>query len=161
MSKQNVTLEVERTTTAATGGAAPVVVAPTPVAPKRVPQDVEVVPKGRRRSFTAAYKRDVVKRADACQGDGDVGALLRSEGLYSSHLMTWRREVAERDLVALAPRKRGPKSKVGDGERDVVRLRHEVAQWRARAERAELVLEIEKKVSLLLRTTLPDDTVRA
>jgi transposase-like protein len=139
----------------------PPVASSAPLAAKRVAQDVEVVPKPRRRTFAVKYKREVVKKADECKGDGDIGALLRKEGLYSSQLTTWRREVEERDLVALAPRKRGPKPKATEVDRDNVRLRRELAQWRVRAERAELVLEIEKKVSLLLGQKPSDDEGRA
>ena len=151
----------ELTTTELKGGPIPPAAATSrPLAAKRVAQDVEVRPKGRRRTFTVKYKREIVKRAEACHGDGDIGALLRSEGLYSSHLTTWRREVEARERAALAPRKRGPKPKGTEADRDNVRLRREVAQWRVRAERAELVLEIEKKVSLLLGQKLPDDEGR-
>ena len=74
------------------------------------PADVEVVAKARRRAFTAEYKRRVLKEADACATPGAVGALLRREGLYSSHLVVWRRARARGELAALTSKKRGRKS---------------------------------------------------
>lgn len=120
------------------------------------PPETEVVEKARRRSFTAKYKREIVRRADACKADGAIGALLRSEGLYSSHLTVWRREVAERELSALAPKKRGPKGKAVDPqEQALATLRRQLAVANARAERAELLVEIQKKVSMILGLELP------
>ena len=85
---------------------------------KEVPkQETEVVAKAKRRTFTAKYKQETLREADAC-AKGEVGALLRREGLYSSHLTAWRREVAERELAALQPRRRGPKATLIDA-RDV------------------------------------------
>jgi transposase-like protein len=120
--------------------------------PQPVTPSSEVLPKAKRRTFTAEYKRKVLTEADACKGEpGAVGALLRREGLYSSHLTTWRRERGRAELEALAPRRRGPKPRVQD-ERDVelARLRKDVAAWQERAERAELLCDIQKKVSSLL-----------
>lgn len=120
------------------------------------PQETEVVAKAKRRSFTAEYKRDIVRRAEACKGDGDVGALLRTEGLFSSHLAAWRRDVEQRGHEALEAKKRGPKVKEQDPrEREVAALRRELAVATARAERAELLVEIQKKLSLLLGMELP------
>src|SRR5688572_17077357 len=69
--------------------------------------DPEVPEKARRRQFSAAYKLRIVREADACARDGELGALLRREGLYSSHLATWRRQRDEGSLASLAPRRRG------------------------------------------------------
>src|SRR2546427_12102033 len=71
-------------------------------------EDVQVVAKAHRRVFTAEYKRRIVKAADACATPGAVGALLRREGLYSSHLVVWRRARARGELAALMPKRRGP-----------------------------------------------------
>jgi transposase-like protein len=120
--------------------------------PTQVPPSSEVVPKAKRRTFTAEYKRRVLTEADGCKADpGAIGALLRREGLYSSHLTTWRRERERAELEALAPRRRGPKPREQD-ERDVelARLRKDVAAWQERAERAELLCDIQKKVAGLL-----------
>ena len=120
------------------------------------PQETEVVAKAKRRTFTAKYKREIVRQADACKESGEIGGLLRREGLYSSHLTVWRREVAERELAALAPKKRGPKGKpVDPREQELGTLRRQLAVANARAERAELLVEIQKKVSMILGVELP------
>ena len=120
------------------------------------PQETEVVAKAKRRMFTAKYKREIVRRADACQESGEIGALLRREGLYSSHLTSWRREVAERELAALAPKKRGPKgTPVDPRDQELAALHRENAKLQARAERAEMLVEIQKKVAMLLGVELP------
>ncbi len=119
-------------------------------------QETEVVAKATRRKFTAKYKRDVVRRADACKAPGEIGALLRREGLYSSSLTAWRRELEERDLGALAPKKRGPKSTPADPrDGEMAALRRENATLKSRAERAELLVAIQKKVSQILGIDLP------
>ena len=101
------------------------------------PQETEVVAKAKRRTFTAKYKRDIVRQADACMEPGEIGALLRREGLYSSHLTVWRREVEQRELDALAPKKRGPKTEpVDPRDQELTLLRRDVAKLTARAERA-------------------------
>ena len=120
------------------------------------PQETEVVAKAKRRSFTAKYKREIVRRADACKAPGEVGALLRREGLYSSHLTVWRRELEKQDLAALAPKKRGPKVEpIDPAVAELAMLRRENAKLQSRAERAELLVEIQKKVSLILGVELP------
>jgi len=135
------------------------VVATTPTSAEelgREPRDVQVRPRAGRRTFTAEYKRKIVREAAAC---GDIGGLLRREGLYSSHLTTWRREVELRELSALAPKKRGPRPKLTEADKELAALRRENGQLKARAERAELLVEIQKKVSALLGIPLapPDD----
>lgn len=123
-----------------------------PVAP------TEVVPKARRRTFSADYKRRILAEADACTEHGALGKLLRREGLYSSHLIDWRaaRERGELD-VAAAPVKRGPAPKVID-ERDqkIAELEREVNRLRARAERAEGLVDVQKKLAELLGRPLPE-----
>lgn len=119
-------------------------------------QETEVVAKAKRRTFTAKYKREIVRKADACKAPGEVGALLRREGLYSSLLTVWRRELEQRELAALAPKKRGPKpASVDPAAQELATLRRENAKLQARADRAELLVEIQKKVSLILGVELP------
>jgi transposase-like protein len=119
-------------------------------------QETEVVAKAKRRSFTAKYKREIVRKAEACKAPGEIGALLRREGLYSSHLTVWRRELEQRELAALAPKKRGPKGKAADPQaQELALLRRQLADANARAERAELLVEIQKKVSMILGVELP------
>jgi transposase-like protein len=119
-------------------------------------QDTEVVTKARRRSFTAEYKRSILSQAAACKKPGEVGALLRREGLYSSHLTVWRREMEQRGVAGLAPKKRGPKvTPPSPEEIENRRLRRENALLTARAERAETLVAIQKKVASLLGMELP------
>jgi transposase-like protein len=119
-------------------------------------QETEVVAKAKRRTFTAKYKRKIVREADGCTEPGEIGALLRREGLYSSHLTVWRRELAAGELSALAPKKRGPKGKQVDPQaQELAMVRRQLDVATARAERAELLVEIQKKLSLILGLDLP------
>jgi len=121
------------------------------------PQETEVSSKPRRRTFTAEYKRKILMEVAACTQPGEVGALLRREGLYSSHLTEWRRERERRELEALSPKKRGPKGKNADPrDRKIAEMERAIAKVTARAERAELLVEIQKKVASLLGIPLPD-----
>ena len=115
---------------------------------------IEVVAKATRRRFTVEYKRKIVREADACKTPGAVGALLRREGLYSSHLTTWRGARERGDLVGV-PKKRGPVPRVPD-PRDtrITELERESTRWRKRAERAEALVELQKQVAALLGTPL-------
>ncbi len=102
----------------------------------------EVTEKARRRAFTVEYKRKIVKEAEACRGPGETGALLRREGLYSSHLTTWRQA---RDRGELAPgaatKKRGPKAApVDPRDKKIAELERRIAKVKVRAERAEAAL---------------------
>ena len=82
---------------------------PAGAPPAGAAPDVEVVAKAERRRFTAEYKRRIVREADRCTKSGEIGALLRREGLYSSHLVTWRAARDRGELEGLSPKKRGPK----------------------------------------------------
>src|SRR5438128_1097711 len=115
--------------------------------------DPEVPEKARRRQFSAAYKLRIVREADACGQDGELGALLRREGLYSSHLASWRRQRDEGALASLAPRRRRrPAASAAAAE--AARLRRENEHLRRQRTAAETVIEIQKKVSTLLGLTL-------
>lgn len=118
-----------------------------PAAPPAIP-DPEVVVKPKRRQFTAEYKRRILQEADACTQSGEIGALLRREGLYSSHLNTWRQQRQRGELQGLAPAKRGRKSDPQAVE--LARLQRENAQLQAQLERAELIIDVQKKLSQLL-----------
>ena len=113
-----------------------------------VKPDPEVVPKAKRRTFSAEYKLRILAEADGCTSRGDIGALLRREGLYSSHLDKWRVQRQRGMLQALAPQKRGPK--VDMQAQEIARLRRENERLQARLERAETIIEVQKKLSLLL-----------
>ena len=117
----------------------------------------EVPEKAERRRFSMAYKLDVLRRLDACRQPGEVGALLRAEGLYSSHLVLWRRQREEAAAAGLAAVRRGRKAGVTDA-RDVriAELEKELSRVTARAERAEALVELQKKVSEILSIPLPD-----
>ena len=115
------------------------------------PEDVQVAAKPQRRSFTAEYKRRILKEADACTTPGAVGALLRREGLYSSHLVEWRRARARGELAALTPKKRGRKpTPVDPRDRKLAELERQLAQMAGRAERAEALVDAQKNLAALL-----------
>ena len=121
-------------------------------------EDVQVVAKAHRRVFTAEYKRRILKAADACATPGAVGALLRREGLYSSHLVVWRRARARGELAALMPKKRGRKpTPVDPRARRIAELERHLAQLTARAERAEALVELQKKLAVLLGRPLESE----
>jgi transposase len=115
------------------------------------PEDVQVAAKPQRRSFTAEYKRRILKEADACSTPGAVGALLRREGLYSSHLVEWRRARARGELAALTPKKRGRKPMpVDPRDRKLAEFERQLAHMTGRAERAEALVEAQKNLAALL-----------
>ena len=120
-------------------------------------QEVEVVAKAQRRRFTAAYKRQVLHDAARCTKPGEIGALLRREGLYSSHLTAWRAARARGELAGVSVPRRGPRGQAPhpDAKR-IGQLEGENRRLRARAERAEALVEVQKKLSALLQT-LDDD----
>jgi transposase len=112
--------------------------------------DPEVVTQAKRRRFTAEYKRQILAAADQAKGTGGIGALLRREGLYSSLLATWRRERDAGVLQALAPQKRGPKSKRDPLAEENLQLRRETERLIEELRKAEIVIDIQKKVATLL-----------
>jgi transposase len=119
--------------------------------------ETEVTEKAKRRGFTAEYKKKILDEADRCTKSGELGALLRREGLYSSHLAAWRQVRRERgELTGLEPRKRGPKTTPKD-ERDekIAELERANARLVADLERANTILEIQKKLAELLGVKLP------
>lgn len=119
--------------------------------------DPEVVAKPKRRTFTAEYKQDILQQAEAeATTRGGVGALLRREGLFSSHLVSWRRE---RDLgirEALTPRKRGPRSAHHPLAEENHKLRRELGQLAEKLRKAEIIIDVQKKVAALLGNPIPE-----
>ena len=116
--------------------------------------DTEVVAKPVRRRFTAEYKLRILQTADQCS-PGELGALLRREGLYSSHLSTWRRQRETGQLAGLTPKKRGPKP---DPQADeIARLRRETERLQARLHQAEAIIDAQKKLSQLFGLNLPTE----
>ena len=129
-------------------------VAPPPAAPLR--PDPEVVADARRRTFTAEYKLRILAEADAAAAHpGAIGALQRREGLYSSHLVTWRRERREGMLKGLTPHRRGPKSKRNPQEDEMQKLRRENQRLTEELRKAEIIIDVQKKVGTLLGWPLP------
>ena len=116
----------------------------------------EVVPRAKHRQFSAAYKLRIVEEADRCTERGQIGALLRREGLYSSQLSEWRQLRAKGQLEALSSQRRGRKAQ-HPSEVEVARLQRENERLRSRLEQAELIIDVQKKLSQLLGLT-PDET---
>ena len=130
------------------------IVVPQP--PSSDSPDPEVLPKAARRTFSAAEKLRILNEADACTQSGQIGALLRREGLYSSHLVKWRRLRAAGQLQALAPQPRGPKPTPPDPlAAELAQVRNENARLQARLAQAELIIDVQKKVAQLLGGSLP------
>lgn len=120
--------------------------------------ETEVSEKARRRRFSAEFKERILREAAACKAPGEIGALLRREGLYSSHLTVWRQQAERGQRAGLTPRKRGPQPRVVD-ERDrrIAELERQNAKLGRRAERAEALVELQKKVSQILGIALPTE----
>jgi len=121
---------------------------------------VEVDEKAVRRRFTAEYKIKILEEADGCQELGQLGALLRREGLYSSHLANWRRLRKKGSLASLKPKKRGRKPKPNkEATQEIERLRRENQRLAERLRQAETIIDVQKKVSEMLGIPLenPDD----
>ena len=113
--------------------------------------EVQVVAKAERRRFTAEYKLKVLREAESCKQSGEIGALLRREGLYWSNLITWRKQRERGELAGLSARKRGPKRREKNPLEERVReLERDNARLKRRAERAEGIVELQKKVSEIL-----------
>jgi transposase len=110
--------------------------------------DPQVPEKPTRRRFTAEYKQRILQEADRSSEPGQLGALLRREGLYSSHLTTWRRQRDRGALAALKPKRRGRKSKHDDPlTQENQRLRRENERLRAKLRQAEAIIEVQKKLA--------------
>ncbi len=108
----------------------------------------EVSEKATRRRFTAEYKRRIIKEADACIRQGQLGALLRREGLYYSNLDTWRRQAERGTLDALSSKKRGPKAQRADKSTRLIKeQKKEILKLKASLKKAELIIEAQKKIT--------------
>ena len=118
-----------------------------------IPPNPEVEPKAARRRFSAQYKRSILEQADRCTHLGDVGALLRREGLYSSHLSNWRRQRDE----GLAPRKRGRKTDPATADRRVIaKLVKENERLQRQLKKAHTIIDVQKKLSEVLGLSMDD-----
>lgn len=120
--------------------------------------DPEVPEKASRRKFSAEYKLRILKLADSCTDAGSLGRLLRREGLYSSNLTTWRRQREMGVLKGLEPAKRGRKTiERNPLQPEIDKLRKENERLEKRLKRAELIIEVQKKVSQILGVDLPEE----
>jgi len=126
----------------------------------RLGSPVEVSDKPERRKFTADYKLRILKAVDACEtGRGELGELLRREGLYASHLTTWRKQRDEGSLAALEPKKRGRKAKQRNRVSiEMEQLERENARLQLRLRQAEAIIDVQKKLSIVLGLSLPTNS---
>ena len=120
--------------------------------------DPEVAEKATRRRFTAEYKARILRAADACAEPGQVGALLRREGLYSSHLAKWRRQRDAAGLASLEPQKRGRKPTRDPQAETITKLQRENERLAERLRKAELIIAAQKKIAAILGETLQEDS---
>lgn len=126
--------------------------------PERSSQDPdpEVPAKARRRRYSASYKKRILAEADRCTAPGEIGALLRREGLYSSLLSRWRQQRDSGASAALEPKKRGRKARPVDPQaKRIAALEREAQQLRRKLEKAEMIIEVQKKLSQILGTETP------
>ncbi|MCW2311723.1 hypothetical protein [Rhodoferax antarcticus] len=115
----------------------------------------EVVPRVKRRFKSNAEKRRIVAEADACTLPGEVGLLMRREGIYSSNLCNWRQQIRAADALALDAKKRGPKPNLELAQaRRVEQLTHRNTQLQSQLDQALLIIDVQKKVSMLMGLTL-------
>jgi len=115
----------------------------------------EVVVKAQRRQYTAEYKLRILREVEACQGSGEIGALLRREGVYSSNLTNWRRQRERGELDGLSAHKRGPK--VDPQAAELARLKRENERLQERLRKAELIIEVQKKVAQILGVSIEEE----
>jgi transposase-like protein len=129
-------------------------------APPQVPPagDSEVVPHARRRNLSTANKRRILEAVDRCTKPGEIGALLRREGVYSSSLSTWRRQREAAELAALAPQKRGPKADPNRADTLLIaQLTRDNLRLQSSLDKANLVIEVQKKLAVLLGLATAED----
>ena len=115
-----------------------------------------MIARPRRRRFPAEYKRSILDQAAVAQDAGAIGALLRREGLYSSHLTTWKRQRKQGEIDALTAKKRGPKVVVSPLVKENRDLQADVARLTKKLKNAELIIEVQKKVAVLLGNPIPN-----
>ena len=125
--------------------------------PEEQNSQTEVVAKAKRRQHSAEYKLRILREVDECQGTGEVGALLRKEGLYSSLISKWREQRERGSLTGLSGHRRGPK--VDANALELARLQHENKRLQEKLQRAELIIDVQKKVARLLGVTVEDDNL--
>ena len=124
---------------------------------KDVKSPGEVAARASRRTFTREYKLRIVREAAEAKKNGGVGALLRREGLYSTHLVAWRREFPLDGEVSLEPKRRGPKPQFTSQEKENHRLQRENERLRKKLELTEALLDLQKKTLVMLESLEPKD----
>lgn len=115
--------------------------------------ETEVVVRAKRRQHTAEYKLRILRELDECTGKGEVGAILRCEGLYSSLISKWREQREQGSLNGLGGQRRGPK--IDPNAAELARLQRENKRLKEKLERAELIIDVQKKVARLIGETPP------
>lgn len=146
----------ERSEPTTTGGRA------EPGRPPSQGPDPEVSAALRRRRFTADYKLRILREVEACRASGEIGALLRREGLYSSLLTEWRRARDQGALEVLQSKRRGPRPRLDDrAEQEIAQLRRENERLQGRLRQAEIIIDVQKKISELLGISLPASNERS
>jgi transposase len=118
--------------------------------------DPEVIEIATRRQFSASEKRMLLSEADRCKERGELGAFLRRKHIYSSMLSSWRKQLGAADSAALAPKKRGPKPDAAS--RQIKHLNRDIARLRRKLERAELIIDAQKKLCVALGLPTADET---
>ena len=119
----------------------------------------EVLARAKRRTYTGEFKQKILTEADAARGSGEIGAVLRQHRLYSSHLTKWRKERKAGILEGLAPQKRGPKSKANPLAAENQKLRRDNGRLTDRLRKAEIVIDVQKKVAMLLGIAIAETEV--
>jgi len=121
---------------------------------KNVVPNPEVPEEASRRNYTAEYKRRILREAEVCKEQGQVGALLRREGLYFSNLTAWRHQVERGTLDALSSKKRGPKArKIDPSVRRITEQEKEIQELRTKLRKAELIIDAQKKIAEIFQFT--------
>jgi transposase len=120
------------------------------------PPDPEVVAIARRRQFSAGEKRALLAEAERCKAAGTLGAFLRNKRIYSSMLSSWRKQLEASDRAALAPRRRGPKP--DPSARQIEQLNRDIVRLRRKLERAEIIIDAQKKLCVALGLPTVDET---
>ena len=128
----------------------------TIIEPDSQSPDPEVIQIATRRQFSSSEKRMLLAEADRCKERGELGAFLRRKRIYSSMLSSWRKQLEAADRTALAPKRRGPKPDAA--ARQIKHLNRDVARLRRKLERAELIIDAQKKLCVALGLPTADET---
>ena len=125
---------------------------------KKISENPEVVEKASRRRFTAEYKRRISLEAERCTQPGEIGSLLRREGLYSSVVQRWRRQLREESLSSSKKSSSTPSPAQSSGAKEIASLKRENERLKERLRQAELIIDVQKKVSEMMQTRSHEKT---